>query len=186
MKTEIVVALIGVGGVILGSVISYQLTERQHVDQDLHARRVEATIRVREMIKAIAVGLERMALLNDMGQYERRDIAYKDIVRQKHLELGEYYGSNKPWLTEEVKRVVEASIDDAYGFSAGWQSLFLERFKETPYNIHPPSFFGYHDQADAAMRRETEDFRIHLDEFDKRASSVLGTQRPWWQRIFGN
>jgi hypothetical protein len=111
MQPEIVAAWIGVAGVVLGvvlgSVISYRLGKRQSVDQDLRVRRIEATAAVRSKIKEISTGFESHSVL-----WENRD-----TLVWKVDDLADYYQSNKPWLREETRPIIEACIDDLRRFA---------------------------------------------------------------------
>ena len=180
VKPEIVAAWwIGVGVAVLASVIasvfSYRLGKRQNRNQDLHARRVEVTTTIRGKIQEISAVIE--GIIAHYEHYELGEEVKRLIeVRIQNIgELEEYYKSNEPWLTQEASRVVEASVADGHILPAAFARLSARG--ATSGAIYEPDI--------AELREIADKFRTHLAELDKEVRKVVGTQRPWWRRIFG-
>jgi hypothetical protein len=165
MQPEIVAALIGVGGVVFGSLISYQLGKRQSVDQDLRARRIETTTTVRSKIHEMNASMETILMMHQAGYYEQRDSAYVKISHEVD-DLADYYRSNKPWLPEEVRPIVEACIGAVHHLRGA---------------IGPTSMAKWEEER---MRPIAGELHARLDDLDRHVSRILGTLRPYWPGIF--
>jgi hypothetical protein len=134
----------------------------------------------RETVHEITAGFERMAAWDRLGYPDLPDKdlkirIYRQIYRQvapKIRELEHYYASNEPWLTEDAKRILEPCIADGRDLADS-----LDRRRNTD---------DWSDElTDAIVRAGALRFRNHLDILDRYVSGVLGTQRPWWRRMFG-
>jgi hypothetical protein len=184
MEPEIIAAFIGVGGAVLASVISYRLGKRQSVDQDLRDRRIEVATTVLSKIHEISTGFED---INKTPFDDQRNRHYEEVSRRVD-ELANYYASNKLWLPEEARTIVEACIADIRGRRGSdeafprvsWEPTVAVQFRGFDEAFRD---FGW---SSWLIQDTTDKLRKRRDDLDRYfSSSVLGTQRPWWRRIFG-
>jgi hypothetical protein len=186
MQPEIVAAFIGVGGAVLASAISYQLGKRQSVDQDLRDRRIEVTTEVLSKIHEISTGFEDIEKTPFYWDDEQRNRLYAEVSRRVD-ELANYYASNKPWLPEEARTIVEACIADIRGWGdsdKGWEQI--SDHLQIRHGGFDQKFRNWGGWSPTLIKETADNLRKRRDDLDRYfSSSVLDTHRPWWRRFFG-
>jgi hypothetical protein len=144
--------------------------KRQGVEQARYEERVRVISGFRER-----VALFKRAVQDLVWATEHQDRLEKlGVVRTRMEELETYYSGNDHVVPAEARYGATETISAARSHFLEFDSLLR----------YPEGVIGQRDWIQAHERWDKESPSLSRT-FDDEARRTLGTERPWWRRVFG-
>ncbi len=149
---------------------AYFWGKRQGVEIARYQERVRVTSGFRER-----AALFKRAVQDLLSAREHQDRLEKlGVVRTRMEELGTYYSSNDHVFPVETRYGAAETVTAARSFFLEFDSLLR----------YPEGVISERDWIRAHERWNEESPTLSRT-FDDQARRTLGTERPWWRKVFG-
>jgi hypothetical protein len=167
--------LIAAVGAIVSAVVAYPLGRVQGKQQTVFEEQAKIMAELRRRLMAADKALAFASAFADED-----DPRYRDELLEQVGSLGDYYQDNNVWLErrlkEKIARIVRGYDDQAQALITGHQDILAPRQYQgmTPEEVHEEVLEWYLGEGQALA-----------EDLEAEARKLLGVDRPWWRRWFG-